>query len=101
MTTNKATPLGTLVQMDSDAMLQPNYAEGWTLVELLASRPAKFGKLLLELRKGGSELDAIEKVYGWDEEKLTKEWRAFVMDQGRKAPRAKSNGREPGGVPCD
>ena len=76
MTTNKATPLGRLMQMDSDAMSQPHYAEGWTLVGLLASQPAKFGKLLLKLRKGSSELEAIEKVYGWDEEELTKEWRA-------------------------
>ena len=62
-------------------MLQPHYAEGWTLVGLLNKQPAKFGKLLLEMRKGGSDLAAIEKVYGWDEKKLTQEWRAYVMQQ--------------------
>ena len=76
-----ATPLGELLQMDQHRMLQPHYAEGWTLVGLLNKQPAKFGKLLLELRKGGSDLEAIEKVYGWDEKKLTKEWRAYAMHQ--------------------
>ena len=82
--TKQATPLGELLKMDSDAMSQPHYAEGWTLVGLLYKQPAKFGKLLLELRKGGSDLAAIEKVYGWDEEKLTEQWRKYVMAQGGK-----------------
>ena len=85
MATNKATPLGELLRMDSDRMLQPHYAEGWTLVGLLSKQPGKFGKLLLEIRKGRSDLEAIEKVYGWDEEKLSEEWRAYVMGQGKKA----------------
>ena len=50
---------------------------------LLNKQPAKFGKLLLTLRKGGSGLEAIEKVYGWDEKKLADEWRAYVMGQGK------------------
>ncbi len=75
MANHKETPLGELLQMDSSKMLQPHYAEGWTLVELLASQPGKFGKLLLTLREGDSELAAIDKVYGWDEKKLTTEWR--------------------------
>ena len=81
MATRNATPLGKLLQMDSTNMLQPHFAEGWTLVGLLSKQPAKFGKLLLALRKGGSELAAIKKVYGWDEKKLTQEWRAYVMGQ--------------------
>ncbi len=80
----QATPLGELLKMGADAMSQPHYAEGWTLVGLLSKQPAKFGKLLLELRKGGSDLAAIEKVYGWDEEKLTEQWRKYVMGQGKK-----------------
>ncbi len=84
MATKQATPLGELLKMDTDAMSQPHYAEGWTLVGLLSKQPAKFGKLLLELRKGGSDLEAIEKVYGWDEEKLTEQWRRYVMGQGGK-----------------
>ena len=63
--------MGELLQMNTSKMLQPHYAEAWTLVELLASQPGKFGKLLLTLRKGDSELAAIEKVYGWDEKRLT------------------------------
>ena len=87
MATKQATPLGELLKMDTDAMSQPHYAEGWTLVGLLSKQPAKFGKLLLELRKGGSDLEAIEKVYGWDEEKLTEQWRRYVMGQGGKGRR--------------
>ena len=81
MATNQATPLGELLQMDHPQMLQPHYAEGWTLVGLLNKQPVKFGKLLLEIGKGSSDLAAIEKVYGWDEKKLTQEWRAYVMQQ--------------------
>jgi hypothetical protein len=83
MATNRATPLGELLQMDTAKMLQPHYAEAWMLVELLNKQPAKFGELLLEIRKGkgGSDLEAIEKVYGWDEKTLTKKWRAYVMAQ--------------------
>lgn len=77
--THQATPLGELLQMNTTKMLQPHYAEAWTLVELLARQPGKFGKLLLMLRKGDSELAAIEKVYGWNEKRLTMEWRAYVM----------------------
>lgn len=80
--THKATPLGELLQMDTSKMMEAHYAEGWTLVGLLSKQPAKFGKVLLAMKKGGSELKTIEKVYGWDEKKLTKEWRAYVMGQG-------------------
>ena len=89
MATRKATPLGELLQMDHSRMLQPHYAEGWTLVGLLNKQPVKFGKLLLEIRKGRSDLEAIEKVYGWDEKELTKEWRAFVTGQGKKDVRSR------------
>jgi hypothetical protein len=84
MATNQATPLADLLQMDNTKMLQSHYAEGWTLVGLMTRQPAKFGKLLLALREGGSELGAIEKVYGWDEKTLTKQWRAYVTGQGNK-----------------
>ncbi|MCE5266464.1 MAG: hypothetical protein LLG00_01070 [Planctomycetaceae bacterium] len=82
---HKATPLGELLQMDSSNMWHPHYAEAWTLVELLASQPVKFGKLLLALRKTKSELAAINEVYGWDEKRLTKEWRGYAMTHGVKA----------------
>jgi hypothetical protein len=87
VTTHKATPVGELLQMDASTMLQPHYAEGWTLVGLLSKQRAKFGKLLLAIRKGTSELEAIEKVYGWDEKKLTKEWYAYVMGLRNKSVR--------------
>jgi hypothetical protein len=81
ITANKATPLGELLKMDHRAMLQPHYAEAWALVGLLSEKPAKFGKLLFELRESGSGLAAIEKVYGWDEKRLTDEWIAYAMAQ--------------------
>jgi hypothetical protein len=85
MATHKATPLGELLEMNISKMLQPHYAEGWTLVELLASQPGKFGKLLLALRKADTQLAAIDKVYGWDEKRLTHEWRTYVMNRGVRA----------------
>ena len=39
--------VGELLQMDHSKMLQPHYAEAWTLVGLLNKQPAKFGELLL------------------------------------------------------
>jgi hypothetical protein len=87
MAMHRATPLGKLLEMDTHNMLQPHFAEGWTLVGLLNKQPVKFGKLLLAIREGDSELKAIEKVYGWDEKKLTQQWRAYVMGQGKKAVR--------------
>ncbi len=79
MAGNQTTPLDKLLKMNSYNMLQPHYAEGWSLVDFLNKQPGKFGKLLLAVKEGLSELEAIEKAYGWDEKKLTKEWRAYVM----------------------
>ena len=81
MAANQETPLAKLLPMDTSTMSLPHFAEGWTLVELLSRQPAKFGKLLLAMRKGSSELEAIEKVYGWDEQQLSQQWRRFVMGQ--------------------
>ena len=75
-----------------------DYAEGWSLVGLLNKQPAKFGRLLLELKKRsskrGSELAAIKKVYGWDDKKLTQEWRKYVMAKGPIGP-------EPNAAPAE
>ena len=79
--TKKATPLDKLLQMDTYTMVQPHYAEAWTLVALLAKQPAKFGKLMLAIRKGIADLAAIKEVYGWDEKQLTQEWRKFVLSR--------------------
>jgi hypothetical protein len=79
--TNRATPLGELLQMEPGGMSQANYAEGWMLVGLLSREPTKFGKLVLAMRKDVSELEAIEQVYGWNEKELNKHWRAYVMGQ--------------------
>ena len=73
MASNQATPVRQLLQMGTNQMFQPHYAEGWTLVGLLNKQPAKFGKLLLALKKGSLVLTAIEKIYGWDEKKLANE----------------------------
>jgi hypothetical protein len=81
MLTNQATPLDKLLKMDTYKMVQPNYAEAWTLLSLLNKQPAKFGKLVLAIRKGTPDLEAIEDVYGWDEEQLTQEWHKHVMGQ--------------------
>ena len=85
----RATPLPELLKMGTSKMTELQFAEAWTLVGLLNQQPAKFGKLLLAIRKGGSDLGAIEKVYGWDEKKLTKEWRAYVMELGKKGVRSR------------
>jgi hypothetical protein len=84
MTNRKATPVDELLRMGSSTMSEANYAEGWTLVELLNKQPVKFGKLLMELSPSGSEMAAIEKVYGWDEKKLTQEWRKYVLAERSK-----------------
>ncbi len=69
MAKNRATPPADLLKMGTSDMSQPQYAEAWTLVELLNRQPVKFGKVLLAMRKGTSEMEAIEEVYGWDEKR--------------------------------
>ena len=43
---------------------------------------AKFASLVLALREEESSLKAIEKAYGWDEKRLTAEWRKHVLAKG-------------------
>ncbi len=61
-------------------------AERWALVGLLNQQPAKFGKFLLAIKHGDSDLTAIEKVYGWSEKELDRQWRAYVLKPGKKKP---------------
>ena len=84
MAADRATPPGKLLEMNTHNMLQPHFAEAWTLVGLLSRQPAKFGRLLMAMRTGVPELEAIEKIYDWDEKKLTAEWGVYVMGQGNK-----------------
>lgn len=70
-----------LLNMDTTNMFLPHYAEAWTLVNMLAKQPEKFGKLLLALREEKDPLQAIEQVYDWDEKKLEAAWRKDVLGQ--------------------
>jgi hypothetical protein len=79
--TKKVTGVRALLAMDTTNMLQPHYAEAWTLAGFLAKQPEKFGKLMLALRDEADTLKAIEEVYGWDENKLDAEWHKGVMGQ--------------------
>ena len=83
LSARKATPLADLLKAEpitSPKSVQPILAERWTLVGLLNQQPAKFGKLLLAIRDGDSKLAAIEKIYGWDEKELSRQWRVYVMN---------------------
>jgi hypothetical protein len=64
--------------MDTGNMLRPHYAEAWTLVDLLAKQPEKLAAMMLALREDKDALAAIQKVYGWDEQRLTVEWHRHV-----------------------
>jgi hypothetical protein len=66
-----------------------SYVDRWALVGLLNQQPVKFGKLLLALKDGDTDLPAIEKIYGWNEKELDKKWRAYVLSPGKKKPAAK------------
>jgi hypothetical protein len=77
----QVSPVGQLLKMDTSNMVLPNYAEAWSLVALLAQQPAKFAELVLALRENKAALEVIEKVYGWDEKKLTEEWHKYVLSQ--------------------
>ncbi len=83
MAADRATPPGKLLEMNTHNMLQPHFAEAWTLVGLLSRQPAKFGRLLMAMRTGVPELQAIEKIYDWDEKKLTAEWRSVRHGPGK------------------
>jgi hypothetical protein len=68
-----------LLQTDTTNMLQPQYAEAWTLMDLLAKQPDKFAELVLALREEKDALAAIYRIYGWDEKKLTAQWHKHVL----------------------
>ena len=86
-----------VLRMDSTQMVQPHYAEAWTLVAVLAKQPAKFAKLVEALQLNKDALAVIKEIYGWDEERLTQEWHRFVLAQvsagGRAAIRCGCNAR--------
>ncbi len=77
----QVTPVAKLLKMDTSQMLQPHYAEAWTLVGMLGQQRAKFAKLVETLRHSGDALAAIQEVYGWDEKELTAQWHKFVQAQ--------------------
>ena len=79
ITSKKVSGVRELLTMDTTTMVLPHYAEAWTLVGLLAKQPAKFAELVLALRGEPDALRAIERVYGWDEKKLTEQWHQAVL----------------------
>jgi hypothetical protein len=61
------------VDIDATNMVLPHNAEAWTLVGLLAKQPAKFAELVGSLHEEQDALQAVQRIYGWDEKKLTEE----------------------------
>jgi hypothetical protein len=80
--TKKVSSLRELLNMDTTNMVLPHYAEAWTLVGLLAKQPAKFAELVRSLHEEQDALKAVERIYGWDEKKLTVEWHKLVRVGG-------------------
>jgi hypothetical protein len=78
LATKKVSSLRELMSMDTTNMTLPHYAEAWTLAGLLAKQPAKFAELVGSLHEEKDALQAIERIYGWDEKKLTEEWHKLV-----------------------
>jgi hypothetical protein len=70
----KLTTVPELLKFTTAKMTLPEFAESWSLVDLLASDQLRFGKLLYALRDEEDPLKAIESVYGWTEDRLTQEW---------------------------
>jgi hypothetical protein len=50
-------------------------------VGLLAKQPTKLADLVLSLRGDQATLKAVERVYGWDEKELTRQWHQYVLAQ--------------------
>ena len=68
--------------MGTSDMSQPQYAEAWTLVELLNRQPVKFGKVLLAMRKGTLRNGGHRRSLRMGREASSpQQWRAFVMTQ--------------------
>ena len=79
ITGKKVSGLRELLSMDTSNMVLPHYAEAWTLVGMLAKQPAKFSELVRALHEEKDAIKAIERIYGWDEKKLTVEWHKTVL----------------------
>jgi hypothetical protein len=83
LSARKTTPMAELLKGNPQPS-QAVCAERWLLVGLLNQQPVKFGKLLLALKDGESDAAAIEKVYGWNEKELEKQWKAYALKPGKK-----------------
>jgi hypothetical protein len=92
MTARKATPPAELLKADKIIASQELSAERWSLVGLLNQQPVKFGKLLTSMKQGDADpVAGIEKIYGWDEKELSRQWRVYGLSLGKRTAPVKAN----------
>jgi hypothetical protein len=60
------------------AMEEIQYAEAWSLTQLLANDPPRFSRLVGEIRDGKDAVEAIRTVYETDHKQLELQWVKLV-----------------------
>jgi hypothetical protein len=60
------------------AMKEVQYAEAWSLTQLLVKDPARFTKLTEAIRAGQEPVEAIQAIYGVDQQKLQALWQQMI-----------------------
>lgn len=79
--TGRASGIPELLTGSFEVMEFPQYAECWSFVSLLCSRPDKFLSLVNELRAGAAPLAGVTKAYEADAVSLANGWKGAVLRQ--------------------
>jgi len=84
MATNRHTKVSDLIRMTQRGYSAFHYAHGWGLCYFLihgdSSLRKKFKEFFKEFKKEGVEpLGAFNRIFPYDEEKIDREWRNFIL----------------------
>lgn len=70
--------LGRTLAGNFSTMEMPDYAEAWSLTDLLCAAPDKFAAAVAAMRSGAEPLKAIVDAYGMDEAAITGKWQQWA-----------------------
>jgi hypothetical protein len=76
---NQAGSVQEVLRYSTQNMTLPKYAEAWSFTNLLAGDPRNFAELVTKLGEGTAAADAIQGVYGVNEQQAMQHWKRAVM----------------------
>jgi len=78
---NKIASIQNVLAYTTRSMQLPQYAEGWSLLSLLAQDEDKLVQLVGRFAKNEDAYEALSEVYEIDDQKLLKRWRRYARAQ--------------------